>query len=414
QIHHYLQEKGRNYVYLDMSEEVTRYMLFGTKALEFKSQTDYFGELTEQIGAMDEKQFQTFIEKNAKTVAETYGLEGKEAEATFFRILQEELAQAEEVSDDELKGKLKEAQTMMKGKVAEKYNEELAKKFKHLVQKNGWRDGVMIAALRRGDSVIVDEFVKSRDLTQIFGLTTAKPGEKWYFEDNDEEIDIPEHWRMYFTANIGRKHGGYKVAEALASRAQGKVREVTFPPTAEELTVGLAEIGDAEGVFLRTKEDIAKTAVLIGDVFPKIRELLKGKESIIPISWRTIRDVGEKLVTTKETHGHNVKQRTKKSFDDAIYDVLVESYKLYEDKSVPKEIVNICTSFGLMLDDKLKKKIVDQEEWLTEDEWQKRQDTRDKNKATIEDIVKILKGEMAMTRSFMPEERPERKLKAAA
>ena len=43
---------------------------------------------------------------------------------------------------------------------------------------------------------------------------TQKEGDN--FGDNDEPIRIPEDWRMYFTANIGKKHGGFAVAEALA------------------------------------------------------------------------------------------------------------------------------------------------------------------------------------------------------
>ena len=405
-IHHYLELRNRNYVYLDMSEEVTRYMLFGTKSLEFKSPSDFFGELAEQIGGMTDEEFQKFIKDNAQTVADTYNLAGDEAEATFFRMLQEELNKAEGKAK---KDDLKRAQEKMTGTVGEKYHQELAKKFKHLVQKNGWRDGVIIAALRRGDSVILDEFVKSRDLTLLYGLTTAKPGEDWYFEDNDEHIKIPEDWRMYFTGNIGRRHASYRVAEALASRAQGKIMEVNFPPKAEELTVGLAELCDAEGTFLRSKEDIASTSILIGDVFPKIRTLLKTKEGTIPISWRTIRDIGEKVVETKKNqYGKITRRATNKNFDQAVYEVLAESYKVYEDKTVPREVVNICTSLGLLLDDKLKNEIVDQEEWLTEDEWQKRRDLKDDNEKDWDDIVAQLKGEMAMSRAFMTGGRPER------
>lgn len=406
-VHHYLEQRGRNYVYLDFSEEVTRYTLFGTKALEFKSTTDYFSELAEQISRMDDAEFEKFIKEHAKTVSETYHLAGDEAEAAFFQIISEELKKA---SDLELRvGKLKDAREKMEGKVGQMYRKELAGKFKHLIQKNGWRDGVLISALRRGDSVICDEFVKMRDLTLIYGLLTSRPGDKWYFADNDEEINIPEDWRMYFTANIGRRHGGYKVAEALASRAEGKVMEVVYPPAPEELTVALASLCDSEGWFLRGKDDIARVMILIKDVFPKIRTLLKGKEPTIPISWRTIRDIGEKLVETKEADGKKIHQKTKKTFDQALYEVLVESYRLYEDRTVPKEIVNICTSVGLMVDNNLKRKIVDRDNYLPEEEFDKRQELRDSHKKDWQEIVEEIKGERLMHRAFLSDTKPERR-----
>jgi hypothetical protein len=39
----------------------------------------------------------------------------------------------------------------------------------------------------------------------------------WHFADNDEDIKIPENWKMYFTANIGAKHGVFPTPEAFAS-----------------------------------------------------------------------------------------------------------------------------------------------------------------------------------------------------
>lgn len=409
-VHHYLEERGRNYVYLDFSEEVTRYTLFGTKALEFKSVSEYYSELTNQIARLSDVELKKFIQEHGKTVAETYHLSGEEAEAAFFQMLNEEIGKAEK-SGEKIK-ELEAAKDKLLGKVGELYRKELASKFKHLVQKNGWRDGVLIAALRRGDSVICDEFTKMRDLSLIYGLITSKPGEKWYFADNDERIEIPETWRMYFTANIGRKHGGYKVAEALASRAQGKVMEISYPPANEELTVALAGLCDAEGGILRSKEDVAKTLILTKDAFPKIRTLLEGKEATIPISWRTIRDIGEKLIKEKEAYGQKIRQRTSKTFDQAIYEVLAESYRIYEDKTVPKEIVNLCTSLGLMLDEDLKKKIVDRDGYLTEEEFYKRQEIRDAHQMDWEEIVKEIKGERAMEAAFLTEERPVRRLYA--
>src|SRR5207244_893183 len=106
-----------------------------------------------------------------------------------------------------------------------------------------------------------------------YGLATAVPGEKWYFADNDEYINVPDHWRMYFTANIGRQHGVYDVPQAFASRGAevGEVMKIGYPPLREELMVTLATLSDAQGNFLRSDEDLGRLSVLVKEVFPKVR-----------------------------------------------------------------------------------------------------------------------------------------------
>lgn len=405
-IRDYLEKRGRKYVYIDLSEEVTRYTLFGTKALEFKSSAEYYEELLRQLEGMDEVELKKFIVEHGKTIAKTYRLKGEESEgeALFFQMLQEELSAAAEVPD--LKDKIDDAKARLTAVTQEAFRGEVANRFLHLVQKNGWRDGVIISALRRRQSVIFDEFVKCRDLTLIYGLLTAKPGGKWHFADNNEDIEVPSDWRMYFTANIGRKHGGYKVAEALASRGQGKIVEAEYPPRHEETTVALASLCDAEGYFLRREEDRAKMMVFVNDVIPKIRVELEGKEGVIPISWRTIRDLGEKLVEQRTIDGQIVRRATSKSFDEGAWEILVDSYKLYEDRSMARNIVDLMTQFGFFVDDEWKRKVVPH--YLPEDEFTKRREKRDENIPSFDALVKKMLEERTMQRAFMTEERPVR------
>ena len=211
------------------------------------------------------------------------------------------------------------------------FRTELGNTFAHIVKRNGWRDGVIISALRSGNSIIMDEFNKNKNWSLIYGLLTAKPGEEWYFADNNERIQIPEDWRMYFTANIDRKHGVFEVAEALASRGQAEVMQVGYPPRKEEMLASLVALANPEGDFLRSKEDLGKLYILINEVFPKVRAYIEGKRQVIPLSYRTIRDIGEKLVQYRDPKTKApVYQPTKTSFDQAVYDVMVESYGLRE------------------------------------------------------------------------------------
>ncbi len=358
-VRHYLEAKDRGYVYIDLSEDVTRYLLYGSKSIEFKSPIDYLKRLTHDLSGLNEETFKQFITENAESVKNTLGAADEEASVVLINQLQESLSQGAESlegQNDEASQQLKEQLTEIKGRIvglAEKsYRKQLSSEFGHLVKRNGWRDGMAIAGLRRGDSILFDEFNKNKNWSLIYSLMTAKPGEKWYFADNDEYIQIPDDWRMYFTANIGRKHGVAVVSEALASRAGGKVMEVEYPGAKEEMQVALTSLANIEGDFLRSKKDLAKLYVLINEVFPKVRNYIEDKPQSIPLSFRTIRDLGEKLVLYRDpkTKRH-IYEPTKKSFDAAAFEILIGSYPVYEDKKIPEELAKLATSVGLFLDD---------------------------------------------------------------
>jgi len=388
-IRHYLGEKDRNFVYIDLSEDVTRYLLYGSKSIEFKSPSEYYRTLVKDLEGMDDDEFKKFVGQNSHRLEEMFGLDKDEALVAAVEMIRssiEEVSRSEEVSEEtvgQLRGKVVD--------LAQKaFHEELGHEFAQLVKKNGWRDGVVIAALRRGDSVIMDEFNKNKNWSLIYGLMTAKPGESWYFADNDEHIPIPANWRMYFTANIGRKHGGFEVAEALASRAGGKVMEVEYPPSREEMYIALCALSNPEGDFLRSKDDLAKLFVTVHELFPKIRTFVEDKRQSIPVSYRTIRDIAEKLVLSHDPRTRKaIFAPTNKTFDEALYEVLVESYAVYEDKTVPKEIVNLATSVGLMLDDSVAERVIKS---IGEDEFKKRKDTFEEHKEDFDEIIKKIRG----------------------
>lgn len=389
-LRHYLEAKGRNYIYIDLSEDVTRYLLYGSKSLEFKSPAEYHKNLMERLHTLEGAAFKNLVIENSTVMKSVFGAREDEAVVAAIDQLQEDLAAGKGVSP-EIDKEIAEMQAKVNTLAQQAFRAELAQEFAHLVKRNGWRDGAVIAALRRGDSIIFDEFNKNKNWSLLFGLMTAKPGEDWYFADNDEHIKIPDDWRMYFTANIGRKHGGFEVAEALASRAGGKVMEINYPSPKPEMQVALVALSDAEGDLLRSKDDLARLYVLIYEAFPKIRSFIEDQRQVIPISFRTIRDLAEKLVLQRDPKtGIPVYQATAKSFDEAVYEMLVGSYALYEDKTAPKEIVNLLTSVGILLDDRVKDKVVPA--WMDNDTYEERQRAFAEHKEDFTDIVKKIKG----------------------
>jgi MoxR-like ATPase len=392
-VRHYLESKGRRYVYMDLSEDVTRFMLYGSKSIEFKSPVEYYERLTRDLKGLDDARFRKFIETNAKQIKDVFGVTEDQAAVILVEQIQEELKRAGE--EKSLPKEMASELAALRGKIntmAENAHlRELATEFGHIVKRNGWRDGVIISALRRGDSVIMDEFNKNKNWSLLYGLMTAEPGKKWYFADNDEHIQIPDDWRMYLTANIGTRHGVFAVAEALASRAGGRVMEVGYPSSREELLVALTALSNPEGDFLRSDEDLAKLFVLIHEVFPRMRKYLEDKKQTIPVSYRTIRDVAEKLVLNRDPKSKQlVYQPSNKSFDEALYEVLIDSYSLYEDKEQPKKWVEALTSLGLLLDDdKVKERVIG---WIGEADYEERSEKFKEMKEDFQQVVSKIKG----------------------
>ena len=388
-IRHYLEEKDRNYVYIDLSEDVTRYLLYGSKSIEFKSPAEYYKRLIDDLEQLDDEGYKNFVADNSKLLKSVFRAKDDEAHVAFISQVEDELEKAQRVSPD-MNEKIKNVREKVQRLAQKAFQKELALEFSHIVKRNGWRDGMVIAALRRGDSVIFDEFNKNKNWSLIYSLITSKPGEKWYFSDNDEWISVPKDWRMFFTANIGRKHGGFKVAEAFASRASGKIMEVGYPSAQEEMQIALASLASPEGDFLRSKEDLAKLLVLVNEAFPGIRNLIQDKEQSIPISFRTLRDIGEKLVIARDPKsGKPIYRPTNITFNEAVYDILVNSYPIYEAKEIPREIVQYLISVGLLLDDSVKEDVL---KWVDKDKYEENRKRFEAKKEEFEEIVKKIRG----------------------
>ncbi len=394
-VRHYLEEKGRRYVYLDLSEEVTRYMLYGSKSIEFRSSTEYYHQLVADLESLDEEGIKKFVEEHHQIIENTFKTTEEESTVVLVNQIIEELEKGEkgtQESDPELAEKLVQVKQKMKELAKTAFRRELSNQFGHLSSRNGWRDGVIISALRRGDNIIFDEFNKNRNWSLIYGLMTAKPGENWYFADNDEEIKVPTDWRMYFTGNIGLKHGVYPAPEAFASRAVGKVMRIEYPPSEEEMKIALCALSNPEGDFLRSEEDLAKLYVLINEVFPRVRKLTEDKPQMIPVSYRLLRDLGEKLViySNPET-GQPIYKPSRKTFDQAICEVMGESYDIYEEETIQREIANIATSVGLMLDDSVRGRV---EEWIGKDDFEERKKTFKAYKEDFRKLAKKIQGKI--------------------
>ncbi|NLF24910.1 MAG: hypothetical protein GX589_04535, partial [Deltaproteobacteria bacterium] len=260
-----------------------------------------------------------------------------------------------------------------------------------LVSRNGWRDGVVIAALRENRCLIFDEFPHFKQWHMLNSLMTASPGQSWYFADNDEWIDIPKNWRMYFTGNIGSRHGGYSTAEKMASRVAGMVLEVDYPSKRTELTTALALICDRDGNILLDKNDQAKLFVLVNDVFPKLRALITNEKHTVPLSYRTLQNLAEKLVQRHdpETGAPTPRARGTKSFDQALLEEVLDSYALWDNRKIKGNIVDIMTSVGLLLDDSVKERVLP---YINPQIYEERKEIFSKMKGDFDKVTAALRG----------------------
>lgn len=412
------EKRDRNCVYIDMSEHVTRYTLFGSPEMAFETQLDFLKRFSSEVGTMSEENLMGTLkkmisERAQKINEEMPGLSSEEREALAASQLDEELrggrvetpteptdaeaakmAQFAGISVEEIKKiwaqqsaentKTEEEIEKMQEKIApirkaltklvdENYQSEAAKKLLNLTKKNGWRDGIVIHALRNNLDLIIDEFNVQSQWTLMHRLLTSRPGEDYYFADNKEHIHIPKEWRMYFTGNVGTKHGTYEVKEALASRVGGKVIEVTPPPLQEEMEVMMVMLSNQNERIIRSEEDISKIMFLFKEIVSKVRQLIKDKQSVIPMSYRILRDLRAELIDSE----WQIPRST--TVDQAIFNVFIKPYALFRDRSLAKQIAEHCMAAGLLLGEEVEKEVM---EWsgISKDELtQKRKDQKPRN-----------------------------------
>lgn len=456
-IEHYLRKKGREYVYIDMTEEVTRYTLLGSPQSHSESQMDFFRRMSDEFGELGDADVEAMVKRNAEKLEKGFGSLGvEERQALSIAMLRDELDRAENLSVDpefvqafareleivngaeaglssdqaqtkalrslegkieagdpsvthlvekkrvaiqatpgemdgesvalaaqaETKRELHDARSLLnldvtvKGKLSHvreslsrvarmKFQDEAANRFSDLTKKNGWRDGLVIHALRTGKSILFDEYNGAKDWKLLHHLFTLRPGDTYKFGDKaGEEIPIPPDWRMYFTGNIQAKHGGLKLREALVSRIGGQVMVVEPPPPHEEWMATVASLSDANDRLVRNEKDIVMLGFLVNDVFALIREAIRNGSSpnIVPISFRMIANITEQLMD------HRTQFARPTGVDRAVLDEMVNPYLQYADvnfpikggdaSQLPSRIVTLLLDAGLLLDPEVEEEVI--------------------------------------------------------
>lgn len=352
-IEHYLEKKGRGYVYIDMSEEVTRYQLFGSPSLKQDSSMDQYQHFAERIAAMSEDDIAKLIREHAEKLEQSMqGMTPEEREVIALSQIREELDKADGHVEDAMKLRLQGVRAALEEVVNKHYRSETAIKLMDVTKKNGWRDGVVIHALRNGHSLIIDEFNKAKSWTLIHRLATSRPGEDFFFADNNENIPIPKDWRMYFTGNIGKQHGTFGVRQAFASRIGGKVLEVDVPPSEEERTAMFTFLSDSDHRLMRPDADIVRLMYFVKDTVPSLRGAIKDQRNTIPISYRLFRDLAEQLVD----YQHEQPRPT--SVDRAVFNVLIRPYAVFETRDIPEQLIKLCHAAGLLISEEVQDEVI--------------------------------------------------------
>lgn len=350
-IEDYLRLKGRKEpVRMDMSEDLTRYSLFGSVDIHAESELDRFKHLTESVAQLKDEEVLDLVRHQSDRLKETMkALSDEERTVVAFAQLQERVAELSESGEESLNPQAALLREKLRGIASKAYLSELAKRLADITNKNGWRDGTIIHALRTDRSLIVDEFNKARSWTLINKLLTSKTGEVYEFTDNNEKIPIPSDWRIYFTANIGKKYMRFPISEDLASRFRSRVMEMTSPPAIEEWFLTLATLTDASLQVVRDRTDMYKMQVLVFEAFKQIREAIRSSgASSVPISFRVIREIATKLTT--RAHGA-VQPRPEMSVDKAVMQSVLSPYVQWEDRSLPRTIAQLLINNNILLDD---------------------------------------------------------------
>lgn len=150
-----------------------------------------------------------------------------------------------------------EQKERLKEKIKSALNDWYAFELGKIMYGNGWRDGIILKALKEGRDVIINEYNNFKlppdALRQLF--QTAYGG-KWFFAGTGKEY--PVYSRFYFTANAGSSaemffYDTAQITAAFESRLPPPI-EVKLPSTEEELLIIQAKLSDMNKVFLLNKE----------------------------------------------------------------------------------------------------------------------------------------------------------------
>ncbi len=263
-------------VIIDMSQETTEFVLLGGEAIEI---TDRFTVLNAiyQIFQKQEE-IETRIKRPDISTAEKEELEvelewlDQHIEDILHVLLGQYVEfRRELVSDDEIERYSQELgeDLVRRKRLTPEQKQKLTKKIKSAISKwqamelgkimygNGWRDGIILKALKEGRDIIINEYNNFRlppdALRQLF--QTAYGG-KWFFAGTGEEITVMS--RIYLTANAGSSAEKFfydtaQLTAAFESRLPPPI-VVELPPTEEELLIIQAKLSDTNKRLLCDKE----------------------------------------------------------------------------------------------------------------------------------------------------------------
>lgn len=90
----YLEKKGRQCDYLDVSQEVNRYILLGSPEVHIESQLDFYNRMSRQFGDLSDDQMRDMVHENAKKLQAGFtSLTDEEREIMALDMLREDLDQ---------------------------------------------------------------------------------------------------------------------------------------------------------------------------------------------------------------------------------------------------------------------------------------------------------------------------------
>jgi len=289
-IEHYLathpehKEKGPP-VIIDMSQETTEFILLGGEAIEITDKAatvKMLKEMFDQEKMIEEKLKNKEIdEKEKEEILLQKELLGKKIEdlinATQGQYV-EFKRDAEKIEEAQASKLAKEAsEELIKEAKKQKISEEVVEKIKESIENalvkwqagelgkimygNGWRDGIILKALKEGRDIIINEYNNFRlppdALRQLF--QTAYGGE-WFFAGTARKY--PVYSRIYLTANEGSSAEKFfydtaQITAAFSSRLPAPI-EVELPSQEEELLIIQTKLSDTNKKFLCNKELEAK------------------------------------------------------------------------------------------------------------------------------------------------------------
>ncbi|MFH0860802.1 MAG: rhodanese-like domain-containing protein [Candidatus Altiarchaeota archaeon] len=358
-IRQHIHDTGREFAYIDMSGDVSRFMLYGSKSVSVGDPIEQFTRLTKALESFDVKKVGALVQAGVDAVG-----------PSFLALIDEEIGKEGALNVKNPENVKKQLQDI----VEKQFNRELATEIYKYGKQNGWRYGFLVDCLRKGVCPIIDEFNKSKDLSLLHSLMTAvpaadeeagpEPGKDadnikkshrgwWYFADNNEWIRVPKDWRMFFTGNIGAKHKVHSVVGALGSRMEGKVIFFDYPPAEQEYEVMQASVSDSDGEVRRSRKDMQDLMVLTGEAVPKIRKGIAKMANAIPISLRSTRQIGGLLFNRQTQTPKDI------ALDKAVKWVLVDTYAITEDKEPAKLVVAELTACGILLSEGIGEKLVE-------------------------------------------------------